>query len=76
MTKLLLLLVAIGLVLGIGGALALTRLLATLLFGVTTKDPATFIVIAVLLSSVAMVACYVPAWRATRVEPLEALRCE
>jgi putative ABC transport system permease protein len=68
--------VAIGLALGIGGALALTRLLSTLLFGVTTKDPATFVVIAVLLSIVAMVACYVPAWRATRVDPLEALRCE
>jgi putative ABC transport system permease protein len=68
--------VAIGLVLGISGALALTRLLSTLLFGVTTKDPATFVVIAALLSIVAMVACCLPAWRATRVDPLEALRCE
>ena len=69
-------LVLIGLALGIVGALALTRVLGTLLFGVTTKDPATFIAIAGLLSLVALLACYVPAWRATKVDPLEALRCE
>jgi putative ABC transport system permease protein len=68
--------VLIGLALGIFGALIATRLLATLLFGVTTKDPATFVAISVLLSFVALLACYVPAWRATRVDPLEALRCE
>jgi len=68
--------VLLGLVLGIGGALALTRLLETLLFGVKTRDPATFLAIAGLLSIVAMLACYIPAWRATRVDPLEALRCE
>jgi putative ABC transport system permease protein len=68
--------VSLGLLLGIAGALALTRLLATLVFGVTTHDPVTFIAIAALLSLVAMIACYVPAWRATRVDPLEALRCE
>jgi putative ABC transport system permease protein len=69
-------LVFMGLVVGISGALALTRLLSTLLFGVTTRDPATFVAIAALLSIVAMLACYIPAWRATRVDPLEALRCE
>ena len=69
-------LVFMGLVLGISGALALTRVLATLLFGVATRDPMTFVAIAVLLSIVAMLACYIPAWRATRVDPLEALRCE
>jgi len=69
-------LVFMGLVVGISGALILTRLLSTLLFGVTTRDPATFVAIAALLSIVAMLACYVPAWRATRVDPLEALRCE
>jgi putative ABC transport system permease protein len=69
-------LVLLGLVLGISGALALTRLLSTLLFGVTTRDPMTFVAIAALLSFVAILACYIPAWRATRVDPLEALRCE
>ena len=69
-------LVLLGLVLGISGALALTRLLSTLLFGVTTRDPVTFVAIAALLSFVAILACYIPAWRATRVDPLEALRCE
>src|SRR5262245_22369262 len=68
--------VLVGLVLGISGALALTRLLATLVFGITTRDPTTFLAIAGLLSIVAMLACYIPAWRATRVDPLEALRCE
>ncbi|HEX3144201.1 MAG TPA: ABC transporter permease, partial [Pyrinomonadaceae bacterium] len=68
--------VGLGLLLGIGGALLLTRLLETLLFGVTTRDPVTFLFIAVLLSLVAMLACCIPALRATRVDPLEALRCE
>src|SRR5690349_16525529 len=68
--------IGVGLLLGIGGALALTRLMESLLFGVTTRDPLTFVAIAGLLSLVAMLACYILAWRATRVDPLEALRCE
>jgi putative ABC transport system permease protein len=69
-------LVLIGLCLGLFGAIVLTRVLSTLLFGVGAKDPVTFVVVAVLLSMVAFVACYIPARRATRVDPLLALRCE
>ncbi|HKR12940.1 MAG TPA: ABC transporter permease [Pyrinomonadaceae bacterium] len=70
------LLVGIGLVIGLGAALALTRVMSSLLFGVTEKDPLTFVVVAVLLSVVALLACYIPARRATKVDPLTALRYE
>jgi putative ABC transport system permease protein len=66
----------IGLVLGFGGALGLTRLLSNLLFGVGERDPVTIGAVAALLAGVAMVACYIPARRATKVDPMVALRYE
>jgi predicted permease len=67
---------AIGIVVGIGAAWAATRVLATMLFGLSPRDPATMIVSAVVLVAVATLAAFIPAWRASRVDPMEALRYE
>jgi ABC-type antimicrobial peptide transport system permease subunit len=64
----------IGLALGIPASLAATRVLQTMVFGVTPHDPVTFVLVAGLLGVVAVVASYIPARRATRIDPLEALR--
>jgi predicted permease len=71
-----LLLVTVGVALGIAGALAMTRVLTKLLFEVKPTDPATFVVVASLLAAAALLAGALPARRATRVDPLVALRCE
>jgi putative ABC transport system permease protein len=69
-------LVLVGLVIGVPAALALASVLRGALYGVSTRDPITFLGIPILLASVALVASYVPARRATRVDPAEALRSE
>ena len=67
-------LVAIGLVLGTGVALLLSRLASALLYGVSASDPATYLVIALTLAAIALVAIVLPARRAMEVDPMEALR--
>jgi putative ABC transport system permease protein len=69
-------LAGVGLVLGIGGAIGATRLMRTLLFGVSATDATTFLVAPVVLAAVAVVACVIPAQRATRVDPAVVLREE
>ena len=66
----------VGVVAGIAGALAAAQALTTLLFGVTARDPATFIIVAGVLMGVALFASYVPARRAARVDPMTALRAD
>jgi putative ABC transport system permease protein len=66
----------VGTAIGVAGAFALSRWIEALLFGVTATDPATFAGVITMLLAVAAIACYIPAWRATRVDPTTALRAE
>jgi putative ABC transport system permease protein len=69
-------LVAISIGIGLLGALACTRVMSSLLFGITAWDPITFVSIATLIAAVAFLACWLPARRAMRVDPMQALRSE
>jgi putative ABC transport system permease protein len=69
-------LVVAGVAIGVAGALALTRFLTTMLFGVTATDTTTFVLVSSALVVVALITCLIPARRATKVNPLDALRCE
>jgi putative ABC transport system permease protein len=69
-------LAAIGTLAGLAAAFGLTRLMAGLLYGVRPADPATLAAVSLLFAGIALLACYIPARRATRVDPVAALRCE
>jgi ABC-type antimicrobial peptide transport system permease subunit len=67
---------AIGAAIGLGAALPLTRLMGTLLFAVSAADPMTYFCVVALLFGVSLAACWLPAWRAARLNPVDALRYE
>ena len=66
----------LGIALGLAGAISITRLMVSLLFDVRPTDPTTLIGVGLLLSAVAILACYIPARRALSIHPMAALRCE
>ena len=69
-------LAVVGTLMGVAAAFALTRVMRSLLFGVTASDPTTFVLVILLLPAIALLACYLPARRAMKIDPLVALRYE
>ena len=69
-------LVLVGILVGVGLAFGLTRVISAVLFGITPTDPTTFLIVAITLALVACAACYIPARRATKLDPLVSLRYE